>query len=177
MESIEKWTEDVTDKYVQDYANKAIERINAGDDYDDILEDYEKMSEKEAKKAAFRSKNQMANLTSMTTRVRAQSAGIKKAIWRTQKDPKVRDRHAILEGVEFDLDKGAPKYEDSNGYDGKVGSFTGEYIFPGEEYNCRCYYDMVIPDRYASNYDLEEGGEGEEDWESDNDIREVEEPW
>ena len=106
MESIEKWTEDVTDKYVQDYANKAIERINAGDDYDDILEDYEKMSEKEAKKAAFRSKNQMANLTSMTTRVRAQSAGIK-AIWRMQKDPKVRDRHAILEGVEFDLDKGA----------------------------------------------------------------------
>ena len=35
---------------------------------------------------------------------------------------------------------------------------------------------MVIPDRHASNYDLE-GGEGEEDWEEDNDIREVEEPW
>ncbi len=72
---------------------------------------------------------------------RSDALGIKKGIWRTAEDEKVRGNpsglypnakpsHFKLNGKEFDLAKGM-----------KV---NGQYIWPGIPVNCRCSYSPVI---------------------------------
>lgn len=64
---------------------------------------------------------------------RAQSAGIKKAIWiHTGGTSNPRHKHLEFDGKEFDLAKGAP-----------VGA-KGEYVMPAQEPYCRCTWKPII---------------------------------
>ena len=71
-------------------------------------------------------------INSQLTKIRSQALGIKKGIWQSSKDERVRASHAKLNGVEFDLEEGA------------WSDIEKKFLFPGMEINCRCSYKPVI---------------------------------
>jgi len=86
-------------------------------------------------------RNEISTINAQITKRRSEALGIKKGIWRTSEDERVRGNpsgkypnaipsHYKLNNKEFDLAKGM-----------KV---NGEYIFPGVPINCRCSYSPVI---------------------------------
>ncbi len=103
-------------------------------------------------RAELIARDQVLKLNSQVTRDRHEEAGIDAYIWRTSGDERVRDTHAELEGEQF-------SYEDP-----PVTNDQGETNNPGEDYQCRCTADPVLP-----TYDEEteegdpEAGESEEE--------------
>lgn len=74
-------------------------------------------------------RDQINKLNGQLTELRQTNAGVKKYIWRTVGDNRVRDKHAALEGNEYTWEKGAPGG-----------------IHPGDEIQCRCYAEPVLDD-------------------------------
>ena len=143
---IEEWSEKIVDKGIKKTVKTAIEAVKGDQDINKIIAEIKKNSQKTDKQLKRSAEHMLSNLNSMVTRQRAMSSGIQKAIWVTRHDAKVRDAHKILDGMVFDLNKGCPKYADHDSYDGKVGPQTGEFIFPKQEYGCRCDYKLVLED-------------------------------
>ena len=63
---------------------------------------------------------------------RMQHLGVRRAIWRTMTDNRVRDSHVDMEGVVFDLDD-PPEVD-------------GENVLPSEAICCRCYSEPILED-------------------------------
>jgi len=74
-------------------------------------------------------RDQINKLNGKLTELRQINAGVKRYIWRTVGDNRVRDKHAALEGVTMTWEKGGPGG-----------------IHPGDEIQCRCYAEPVISD-------------------------------
>lgn len=74
-------------------------------------------------------RDQVNKLNGNLSRLRQENAGVKKYIWRTVGDNRVRDKHARFEGNEYSWDEGAPGG-----------------IHPGDEIQCRCYAEAVLED-------------------------------
>jgi len=78
-------------------------------------------------------RNEVQTINSQLTLRRSESLGIKKGIYRTSKDERVRQCHKELDGVEYDLKKGA------------WSKTCQKFIQPGiTDINCRCSYSPVI---------------------------------
>lgn len=78
-------------------------------------------------------RNEVQTINSQLTLRRSESLGIKKGIYRTSEDERVRKCHSELNNVEFDLKKGA------------WSKSCGKFIQPGiTDINCRCSYSPVI---------------------------------
>lgn len=78
-------------------------------------------------------RNEVQTINAQLTLRRSQALGIKKGIYRTSEDERVRKCHKELNGVEFDLTKGA------------WSKTCQKYIIPGvTDINCRCTYSPVI---------------------------------
>ncbi|MBN6067316.1 minor capsid protein [Aggregatibacter actinomycetemcomitans] len=76
------------------------------------------------KRAAFIARDQSSKLNATLTRARHEDLGVKKYMWSTSGDERVRDSHAELDGQIFSYDKPPA-----------VGN-------PGHDFNCRC---VAIP--------------------------------
>lgn len=74
-------------------------------------------------------RDQINKLNGNLTRLRQENAGVKRYIWRTVGDNRVRDKHAGFDGNEYTWEEGAPGG-----------------IHPGDEIQCRCYAEPVIDD-------------------------------
>lgn len=74
-------------------------------------------------------RDQINKLNGNLTRLRQENAGVKRYIWRTVGDNRVRDKHAGFDGKEYNWEEGAPGG-----------------IHPGDEIQCRCYAEPVIDD-------------------------------
>jgi len=78
-------------------------------------------------------RNEVQTINSQITLRRSESLGIKKGIYRTSKDERVRKCHDELDGVEFEIKKGA------------WSKTCGKFIQPGiTDINCRCSYSPII---------------------------------
>jgi SPP1 gp7 family putative phage head morphogenesis protein len=78
-------------------------------------------------------RNEVQTINSQITLRRSESLGIKKGIYRTSKDERVRKCHDELDGVEFEIKKGA------------WSKSCSKFIQPGiTDINCRCTYSPVI---------------------------------
>lgn len=78
-------------------------------------------------------RNETATLMSQLNIKRSEALGITKGIYRTSEDERVRPCHSELNGVKFDLNKGA------------WSKSCGKYIIPGvTDINCRCFYDPIL---------------------------------
>ena len=77
--------------------------------------------------AALIARDQIATLNGQLNEARQKAAGITQFVWETQKDPRVRDSHAALQGKRFSWTEGAPG----------VG-------YPGQPINCRCWARAVV---------------------------------
>lgn len=90
-------------------------------------------------RAKLIARDQTSKLNGALTRLRQQNVGVEQYIWRTSLDERVRDSHAEKEGQTFSW---------SNPPDD-----TGN---PGDDYQCRCYAEMVLPDNLAPSLDDED---------------------
>jgi SPP1 gp7 family putative phage head morphogenesis protein len=78
-------------------------------------------------------RNEVQTINSQITLRRSESLGIKKGIYRTSNDERVRQCHKELDGVEYELKKGA------------WSKTCGKFIQPGiTDINCRCSYSPII---------------------------------
>jgi SPP1 gp7 family putative phage head morphogenesis protein len=84
------------------------------------------------RRARFIARDQIAKLNGQLTRERQTELGLGEYIWRTSLDERVRPSHARLEGT-------TQSWNDPPETDG------GRQVHPGEDYNCRCTAEPVIP--------------------------------
>lgn len=83
-------------------------------------------------RATFIARNELGTLNGQLTRNRQMDLGIGQYIWRTSRDERVRPTHARLENTMQSWDNPPP-----------VGG--GRHLHPGEDFNCRCTAEPVIP--------------------------------
>jgi SPP1 gp7 family putative phage head morphogenesis protein len=123
----------IRDNTLEDIKATVLKLAATGETAAEIQKQVDELIVKRVKRAEAAAQNQIDFTNSMITKARAQGLGIAMAIWVTMRDEKVRRTHADRHGYEFTLDKGAWSPLDQ------------KYILPGEEYNCRCVYKLVIP--------------------------------
>jgi SPP1 gp7 family putative phage head morphogenesis protein len=83
-------------------------------------------------RAAFIARDQNNKATSQLTRARQLDIGIEHGVWKHSLGGNhPRASHLKADGTVFDLRRGC--------------FIEGEWIFPGEKPNCRCYWTPVIP--------------------------------
>ena len=91
------------------------------------------------RRGQFIARDQLGTVNGEITKKRQQSLGLKKFVWLTSQDERVRDSHKPLDGKTFEWDKGAT----GSGVTSEV-----EGLMPGEDFNCRCTSDVVDDDIY-----------------------------
>ena len=139
----QQWVKKMRDDTLQMWTSNTLRLMAEGKGLPEILSQFDGMVEQRKGHAKMVARTQIATFNSLTTKARAQNLGITKAVWQTAMDervrgnpsgkyPNARPSHFALNGVEFDLAKGAPA--------------NGQFLLPGTAPNCRCTYMMVIPD-------------------------------
>jgi SPP1 gp7 family putative phage head morphogenesis protein len=97
----------------------------------DIMIERTDVSDSRAKLIA---RDQVAKLNGSLTQERQQDIGVDSYVWRTVGDERVRDTHAEVDGETFSWDS-PPSETDGN--------------HPGEDYQCRCWAEPVLPEFLA----------------------------
>jgi len=128
-----KWIQKTRDETLEFFTANTLRAMTLGQGLDTIMSEFDGMVEERKNHARFVAQNQINNYNSIMTKTRAQEVGVSRAIWITEGDDRVRESHADRDGREFDLAKGCYSSKD------------GEHLLPGVDYNCRCDYDLIIP--------------------------------
>lgn len=129
-----QWIKKTRDETLEYFTSNTLRAMTLGKGLDSIMTEFDGMAEEREGHARFVAQNQINNYNSIMTKTRAQEVGVSRAIWRTEGDDRVRESHADRDGKEFDLSEGCYSSKD------------GEHLLPGVDYNCRCDYDLIIPD-------------------------------
>jgi len=129
-----EWVKKSLDETLSAYTADSLHAMTTGASLTEILSKFDDLVAKRKNHAQFTARNQVANFHSITTKIRAQNLGIQKARWITSHDERVRHCHAVRDGKEFDLDKGL------------YSSCDGKTLLPGVDYQCRCTYELIIPE-------------------------------
>jgi len=132
-----QWVKKLRDDTLEMYTANSLHAMTTGSSLEEIMEQFEGLAEKRRNHARFTARNQIANFNSITTKLRAQNLGITRARWITSRDERVRDSHIDRDKKEFDLDKGLYSSKDQ------------KWLLPGVDYQCRCDYELIIPDDNA----------------------------
>jgi SPP1 gp7 family putative phage head morphogenesis protein len=85
-------------------------------------------------RAKLIARDQVAKLTGELTKERQLDMGVTGYIWRTVGDERVRDSHSEVDGKFFTWDN--PPFETDGNH-------------PGEDYQCRCWAEPVLPEFVA----------------------------
>lgn len=128
------WVQKLRDETLEAFTTNSMFAMTQGQGLDDLLKQFSDIKEQRKGHAKFLARNQVQNFNSVTSKVRAQKLGIKKAIWDTANDESVRPSHSDRDGKEFDLSEGL------------YSSIDGKYLIPGVDYNCRCTARYVLDD-------------------------------
>lgn len=129
-----QWVKTLRDEALESFTNNTLFAMSQGESIDTVVAQFDDVVKTRKNHARFLARNQVQNYNSVTTKIRAQNLGIKKAVWETAGDERVRPAHEDREGKEFDLAEGL------------FSSVDGLYLLPGSDYNCRCTYTMIIPE-------------------------------
>lgn len=130
----QRWAQKLRDETLEAFTANTLRAMTLGQPLEKIMEQFDGMVEKRRGNARMVARTQVANFNSVMTKTRAQNVGIKRAIWVTSHDERVRPCHDVRNGKEFDLNEGL------------YSSCDGKTLLPGTDYNCRCTYRMIIPD-------------------------------
>jgi len=129
-----EWIKKTRDETLEFFTANTLRAMTLGQGLDAVMAEFDGMVETRKNHARFVAVNQINNYNSIMTKNRAVEVGVTKAIWRTQGDDLVRPSHADRDGKEFDLKKGLYSSKD------------GLHLLPSVDYNCRCDYELIIPD-------------------------------
>ena len=136
-----EWAKKLRDETLELYTANTLRVMTLGTSLEGVMAEFDGMEAKRKDHARFTARNQIGNFNSIMGKTRAQNLGIKRAVWETSQDERVRPSHAARHGKIFDLDKGAYSSED------------GKYLLPGVDYQCRCTYTFVLDDEENDNQD------------------------
>ena len=129
-----QWVKKLRDDTLEMYTANSLRAMTQGTSLSDIMSEFDGLVEKRKNHAKFTARNQIANFNSITTKLRAQNLGITQAKWVTSHDERVRPCHHVRRDKVFDLDKGL------------YSSCDGLWLLPGVDYQCRCDYELIIPE-------------------------------
>ena len=129
-----QWVKKLRDETLEMYTANTLAAMSQGKSLSEILEQFDGLVEKRKNHAKFTARNQIGNFNSLTTKIRAQNLGITQAIWRTSRDERVRPCHKVRDGKTFDLAEGL------------YSSCDGLSLLPGVDFQCRCDYELIIPE-------------------------------
>ncbi len=121
-----KLIKDISDKALNDIEGLVQRGLRAGQRHEELAKQIQKVTGFAKTRSQIIARDQISKLNGNLTRLRQSGLGIKKYIWQTSLDERVRPTHAQNEGVEF-------KWNDPPG--------TGN---PGEDVLCRCTGDPVF---------------------------------
>ena len=130
----QQWVKKMRDDTLQEWTSNTLRQMAEGKGLPDIMKQFDGMAEKRRGHAKMVARTQIATFNSLTSKARAQNLGITKARWVTSADERVRPSHSSRNGKEFVLSEGL--------YD----SGDGKTLLPGTDYQCRCDYEMDIPE-------------------------------
>lgn len=129
---------DVSAQFIRQSEQIVLEGLRKGVRHEAIAKqilngtDLEKGRFKTAKtRAELIGRDQVSKLNGTLNRLRQTGAGVKRFIWRTVGDGRVRDSHAYLNGKEFTWADGAGG------------------LYPGDDYNCRCFAEPIFDDLFT----------------------------
>jgi len=128
-----QWAKKLRDETLDLYTANTLRVMSQGGSIEDVMSEFDGMTEKRKNHAKFTARNQIGNFNAVMGKVRAQNLGIEKGIWRTAEDERVRPCHQARNGKEFDLSKGL------------YSSCDGQSLLPGTDYQCRCTTEYILP--------------------------------
>jgi len=135
--------DDIPDKAAKQISDLITESLLSGktqdemvDDIHEILDDRMDVTDSRARLIA---RDQTAKLNGRFTQERQTDAGIDSYVWRTVGDERVRETHAEADGNTYPWAE-PPEVTDGN--------------HPGEDYQCRCWAEPVLPETLDVEADL-----------------------
>lgn len=109
-----------------------MQSVGRGRDLKTLTDELEKRYGITRRRAALIARDQNNKATSVMQSARQRSVGITEGIWRHSRAGKTwRPSHVKANGKRFDLRKGM--------------FLDGKWVLPGEEINCKCGWEAVIP--------------------------------
>ena len=123
---------------VQEAIYDGLEKGTGTKELGKVISDIGGVTERRGK---FIARDQLASVHGDLTKKRQQNLGLKKFMWLTSKDERVRDTHEALEGMIFEWDTGASG-------PGVPAEMVG--LVPGEDFNCRCTSTVVEDDIFEA---------------------------
>ncbi len=139
----------VTDGFIERLESTISDRMREGLRAEEIAKELERdfvqtqgLEQAKAKKRAkLIARDQIATLQGDVTRIRQKQLGVKRYIWRTAKDERVRSPHKQREGEVFEWGKSIRAQLRKKGL--QVDTIDGP---PGRPILCRCYAEPVLAD-------------------------------
>lgn len=132
MIETEEWIKKLRDDHLVSINNNTLRMMTEGRNLSDIIKELGLNTKKAAEKAQLVATQQVTSFNGLSSKLRYQKLGIKKGVWVTSGDEKVRDSHRQRDGKEFDLSTGL------------YSSLDGKHLFPGTDFRCRCTMKAVI---------------------------------
>lgn len=129
----EQWVAQLRDDTLARFSANTVRVMTQGASFEEVLTAYREEAGKRKDHAKFIARNQIANFNGLSNKIRFQKLGIKKVVWQTSQDERVRESHKVRNGKEFDLSEGL------------YSSLDGKHLLPGVDYQCRCIAVPVIP--------------------------------
>lgn len=128
--------------YIKKFSDEQIKDLRAmvkangetGYRFDRLVDQVEQRYSVTKSKAEFLARQETAMFVSKARQTRFEDAGVTEYIWRTSGDSEVRDSHKKLNGRTF-------KYSQPP----VVDEVTGRRGNPGQDYNCRCVDEALLP--------------------------------
>lgn len=121
-------------KYFTELTTTTLMSVYRGRDLEWLKSEIKKRYDVSSRRAALIARDQNNKATSLITHIEYEELGIKEAIWRHNPGShKPRPEHLAANGKVYDINKGI--------YFASV----GRHVFPGEEINCGCTSEPIIP--------------------------------
>lgn len=125
----------IPEKYFTELTTITMQSITRGRDLKYLKEQIKKQYGVTERRAALIARDQNNKATSTITHIEYEELGITEAIWKHNpgsREP--RHEHVMANNKVYDINKGM--YFES----------VGRYVFPGEEINCGCTSEPIIPE-------------------------------
>lgn len=120
------------DKQIAELRGIVARALQSGRRAEDVAKEIKERFAINSRRATFIARNELETLYGQLTRDRQTALGITHYIWRTSRDERVRPTHAVLNGT-------------VQGWDSPPLVGGGRRAHPGEDFNCRCTAEPVIP--------------------------------
>jgi len=135
----DQWAKRLRDDTLTEITANTLRVMATGARLEDVVSEFAQTAGKRRENAKFVARNQITTYNGLLNKLRYQKAGIRRAIWVTAQDERVRPSHVDRDGKEFDLDEGLHS------------SVDGKTLLPGQDYLCRCSYIAIIPEEEENN--------------------------